>query len=238
MSAIFSALTNAITGQGKGFFDIKIPNFSIIKGVETDNVKSLGQLVTSVTDSAQNLIQVGKMAYCAGLMLANPGMLLGVLDNVANNLLAAATDIADRLAAQVKGQITQALSQISGSISGLVNNALGFLGSILDVVEAVENMFDDAIKIGELDFDAFMSEEDCQYMFATMAACMLNKFLGNKLQSFEQKISGKITEAGDKLNSAIASELTDVNSLSSYLEREKFMMEKAAKQINGIDNLI
>ena len=67
---------------------------------------------------------------------------------------------------------------------------------------------------------------------------MLNKFLGNKLQSFEQKISGKITEAGDKLNSAIASELTDVNSLSSYLEREKFMMEKAAKQINGIDNLI
>jgi hypothetical protein len=171
-------------------------------------------------------------------MLANPGMLLGVLDNVANNLLAAATDIADRLASQVKGQITQALSQISGSISGLVNNALGFLGSILDVVEAVENMFDDAIKIGELDFEAFMSEEECQYMFATMAACMLNKFLGNKLQSFEQKISGKITEAGSKLNSAIASELTDVNSLSSYLEREKFMMEKAAKQINGIDNLI
>ena len=238
MSAIFSDLTNAITGQGKGFLDIKIPNFSIIKGLETDNVKSLGQLVTSVTDSAQNLIQVGKMAYCAGLMLANPGMLLGILDNVANNLLAAATDIADRLASQVKGQITQALSQISGSISGLVNNALGFLGSILDVVEAVENMFDDAIKIGELDFEAFMSEEECQYMFATMAACMLNKFLGNKLQLFEQKISGKITEAGDKLNSAIASELTDVNSLSSYLEREKFMMEKAAKQINGIDNLI
>jgi hypothetical protein len=103
---------------------------------------------------------------------------------------------------------------------------------------SIKNMFDDAFKIGELDFEAFMSEEDCQYMFASMAACMLNKFLGNKLQSFEQKISGKITEAGSKLNSAIASELTDVNSLSSYLEREKFMMEKAAKQINGIDNLL
>lgn len=238
MSSVFSALTNAITGKGKGFFDIKIPNFSISNGLESDSVKSIGELASSVLGSAQNLIQAGKMAYCIGLMIANPDMLLGILDNIANNLLAVAVDIADRLASQVKGQITQALSQITGSITGLVNNALGFLGSIIDVIEAVKNMFDDAFKIGELDFEAFMSEEDCQYMFASMAACMLNKFLGNKLQSFEQKISGKITEAGSKLNSAIASELTDVNSLSSYLEREKFMMEKAAKQINGIDNLL
>lgn len=238
MSSIFSALTNAITGQGKGFFDIKIPNFSLTGGVETDNVQSLGQLAASVTESAQNLIQVGKMAYCAGMMLANPEMLLGVLDNLANNMLAAATDMATRLASQVKGQLTMALSQISGSITGLVNNALGFLGSIVEVAKAIENLFDDAIKLGEVDFEGFMSEEECQYMFATMAACMLNKFLGNKLQAFEQKISGKITEAGSELNSAIANELKDVNSLSSYMEREKFMMEKAAKQINGVDNLI
>jgi hypothetical protein len=238
MSSIFSALTNAITGQGKGFFDIKIPNFSLSGGFETDQVQSLGQLAASVTESAQNLIQVGKMAYCAGMMLANPEMLLGVLDNLANNMLAAATDMATRLASQVKGQITMALSQISGSITGLVNNALGFLGSIVEVAKAIENLFDDAIKLGEVDFEGFMSEEECQYMFATMAACMLNKFLGNKLQAFEQKISGKITEAGSELNSAIANELKDVNSLSSYLEREKFMMEKAAKQINGVDNLI
>jgi hypothetical protein len=238
MSSIFSALTNAITGEGKGFFDIKIPNFSLTGGFETDQVQSLGQLAASVTESAQNLIQVGKMAYCAGMMLANPEMLLGVLDNLANNMLAAATDMATRLASQVKGQITMALSQISGSITGLVNNALGFLGSIVEVAKAIENLFDDAIKLGEVDFEGFMSEEECQYMFATMAACMLNKFLGNKLQAFEQKISGKITEAGSELNSAIANELKDVNSLSSYLEREKFMMEKAAKQINGVDNLI
>lgn len=238
MSSIFSALTNAITGQGKGFFDIKIPNFSLTGGFETDQVQSLGQLAASVTESAQNLIQVGKMAYCAGMMLANPEMLLGVLDNLANNMLAAATDMATRLASQVKGQLTMALSQISGSITGLVNNALGFLGSIVEVAKAIENLFDDAIKLGEVDFEGFMSEEECQYMFATMAACMLNKFLGNKLQAFEQKISGKITEAGSELNSAIANELKDVNSLSSYLEREKFMMEKAAKQINGVDNLI
>lgn len=238
MSSIFSALTNAITGQEKGFFDIKIPNFSLTGGFETDQVQSLGQLATSVIDSAQNLIQVGKMAYCAGLMIANPEMMLGILDNLANNMLAAATEIASRLASQVKGQLDQAIAQVTGSITGLINNALGFLGSIVEVAKAIENLFNDSIKLGELDFEGFMTEEECQYMFASIAACMLNKFIGSKLQSFEQKISGKITEAGDKLNSAVAKELSDVNSLSSYMEREKFMMEKAAKQINGIDNLL
>ena len=36
----------------------------------------------------------------------------------------------------------------------------------------------------------------------------------------------------------VAENLADVNSVSSYVERERFMMEKATKQINGINNLI
>ena len=75
-------------------------------------------------------------------------------------------------------------------------------------------------------------------MFATLAACMLNKFLGSKLQSLEQKLSGSIIEAGSKLNSKITESLADVNSVSSYIERERFMMEKATKQINGISNML
>lgn len=238
MASPLSALTNVVTGKGKGFFDLKIPGFSISKGFESDSVQSLGQLALSVTDSAQELIQVGKMAYCAGKALANPGMVLNVLDTLANNLLSAATEMATRLADLALGQINQALSQVTGSITGLIKNALGFLGALIDVIEAIKNLFDDAWNIGSLDFEMFMSEEDCEYMFATMAACMLNKFLGNKLQSFEQKIAGKITEAGQELNSAIAENLADVNTLSSYMERERFMMEKATKQINGLDNML
>jgi hypothetical protein len=238
VSKIFSALTNAISGGGKGFFDIKLPGFSLTGGFETSSISSLGELAVSVTSSAQNLIQAGKMAYCVGKMLTNPGMLLGTLDILANNLLAAATEIASRLASQVMGQLNQALSQITGSITGLINNALGFLGSIIDLAESIKNFVDNLLNLGVSDWELFMSDEECEYMFATMAACMLNKFLGNKLQEFEQKISGKITEAGDKLNSAISSNLADVNSLSSYIEREKFMMEKATKQINGVSNLI
>ena len=238
MASPFSALTKMITGHGNGFINVKIPGFSITGGVETSSVSSIGELVTSITSSAQNLIQVGKMAYCAGKMLTNPGMLLNTLDMIGNNLLAAATDIAGRLANLVQGQLYQALSQITGSITGLVNNVLGFLGSILNLIEAIENLIDDMTNIGISDFDAFMSEEECEYMFVTLASCMLNKFLGSKLSEFENKVAGKITKAGNALNSAIADNLADVNSLSSYVERERFMMDKATKQINGLDNLL
>lgn len=238
MSSALSALTRAITGKGKGFLDIKLPSFGNDFSLGTSNVASLGELATSITSSASNLIKATNMVYCAGQMLTNPGMLLNVLDMVGNNLLAAAVDMADRLFAVCKGQITQALSQITGSIQGLVDNALGFLGSIVDLCEAIDDLLDSLKNIGLNDYEMFMSKEDCEYMFASLAACMLNKMLGSKLQKLEQKIAGKITEVGQDLNSAIANELTDVNTMSSYLERERFMMEKATKQIKGVDSLL
>ena len=238
MSSPLSALTRAISGGGKGLLNIRVPSFGNNFSLGTSNVASIGELATSITNSASNLIKAANMVYCAGQMITNPGMLLNVLDMVGNNLLAAATDMASRLFAICKGQITQALSQITGSIQGLVNNALGFLGSILDLCEAIGDLIESLKNIGVNDYDIFMSKEDCEYMFASLAACMLNKMLGSKLQKLEQKIAGKITEVGQDLNSAIASELADVNTMSSYLERERFMMEKATKQIKGVDSLL
>lgn len=235
---MFSALTNQVSGGGKGFFDIKLPGFSIAKGVETSSVSSLGQIATSFASSVQNLIQGANMLYCVGRAITNPKMLLNTLDVLGGNILAAATEIASRLASQVRGQLNAALGQITGSIDGLIRNSLGFLGSIIDLCDALKNFIQNVFSLGDSDYKLGLSDEECEYMFATMAACMLNKFLGNKLKSFEQKISGKIATTGTELNSAIAKELADVNSLSSYAEREKFMMEKATKQINGLNTLI
>lgn len=238
MASPLSALTRSITGGGKGFIDIKVPSFGGDFSLGTSSVGSLGELASSITSSAGNLIKGANMLYCAGQMLTNPGMLLNVLDMVGNNILAAATDMADRLASLCKGQIEQALSQITGTIEGLVKNALGFLGSIGDLANSVIDLIDSLSNIGKGDFDIFMSKEDCEFMFASLAACMLNKMLGSKLQKLEQKIAGKITQVGTSLNSAIADSLSDVNTMSSYLERERFMMEKATKQIKGVENLL
>lgn len=198
----------------------------------------MGEIVTGVVSSAKNLIQVGKMAYCAGQMLTNPGMMLNVLDVLAGNAFGAATEMAGRLAALVRGQLVQGIGQIVGSVSGLIGSAFSFLGSIANLVASIKDFVNGLFSLGESDWDAFMSEEECEYMFATMAACMMNKFLGSKLQKLEGKISSEIIESGDKMNSFLADQLGDVNSVSSYMERERFMMEKATKQINGINNLI
>lgn len=221
-----------------GFIDVRLPGFSISGGFETSSMGSLGELATSVVSSAQNLIQVGKMAYCAGQMIANPSMMLGVLDTLAGNALSAATEMAGRLANLVKGQLMQGIGQVVGSVSGLIGSAFGFLGSIFNLVSSIKNFVEGLFNLGESDWDAFMSEEDCEYVFATMAACMMNKFLGSKMRKLEGKISNEIIKSGDKMNSFLADQLGDVNSVSSYLERERFMMEKATKQINGINNLI
>lgn len=226
------------SSSASSLFNVKIPAFSLSQGFEYTGAKSLGGLVNSVVSSAQNLLQGAKLAYCVGKMITDPSMMLGVLDTLGNNILAAATEIAGRLANLVKGQIDQALAQISGTITGFVNNVLGFLGSIVDLAKAIANLYDSIMNIGFKDWEDFMSEEDCEYIFAALAACMLNKFLGNKLQELERKLSDKIISAGTSLNSAIAENLADVNSVSSYVERERFMMEKATKQINGINNLI
>ena len=237
MASISSALLRTITGNGSGFFDVKLPGFSITGGFETSSVQSLGEMATSVVSSAQNLIQVGKLAYCVGKMIANPSMALGVLDTLTNNVLAAATQIATRLAGLIKGQISMAIGQVIGSVISLVDSVFGFLGSIADFIKAIKDFVEIISNLGLGDWDDFMAEEDCEYIFATIAACMLNKLLGNKLQELENKLSSEIIEAGDKMNSVIADQLSDVNSVSSYLERERFMMQKATKQINGINNL-
>lgn len=238
MASPMDLLGSIIGGGNKGLFNIKIPTFSLSQGFDSQGVKSIGGVVNSVVDSAQNLLQGARLAYCLGTMITNPAMFLGMLDTLANSAVAAAADMASRIASLVKGQITQALSQITGTITGLINNVLGFLNSILNLYDSILNLIESLKNIGNWDWEDFMAEEDCEYIFAMMAACMLNKFLGSKLQELEQKISNKIIETGSQLNSAIAENLADVNTVSSYIERETFMMNKATKQINGINNLI
>ena len=215
MPNIASSLLRSITGKGSGFLDLKIPGFSISGLFETSSVGSLGEMATSLVSSAQNLIQVGKLAYCVGKMIANPAMMLGVLDGLANNVLAAAAQIGSRLSSLLRGQINLAIGQVVGSINNLIGSAFSFLGSIADLIKALKNFIITIYELGDSDFELFMGEEDCEYIFATIAACMMNKFLGNKLQNLEDKISGEIIKTGDELNSHIADQLSDVNSVSN-----------------------
>ncbi len=203
----------------------------------TDLAESIYDKALEVIASSEKLSQVANMAYCVGRAIQNPTMLLNSLSMVGNNILAATLQMAERIVNVAYGQICEALGQFTSMISNLLNSALAFINSMIDVLDALLNLINKVDTHESKRYQANMSDEDCEYMFASMAACMLNKLLGSKLKKLEEKITNKITDTGEKLNSAIANELADVNSMSAHIDRQTMMMKKAEAQIKGWDTM-
>lgn len=243
-SQVQAAATN-IVGPNKdeepSFLDIKLPTgvyLAAVVGISigTDYVESLVDKAKNVIAGSEKLSQIANMSYCIGRSIANPSMLLNSLSMIGNNILAATLQMAERIVSVAYGQITQALGQFTSLISNLLDSALSFINSMIKVLDAFLSLFNRVDKKQSIDYQANMSDEDCEWMFASMAACMLNKLLGSKLRKLEEKITNKITDTGEKLNSAIADELADVNSMSAHIDRQTMMMRKAEAQVRGWDS--
>ena len=216
--------------QDFGALDASNPIISI--------VGTASSFATDAADALGDITQLAKMAYCIGQAFTNPGMVLGVLDNLANNLMGVALDMADRILASMQGQINQAIGQITGTAINAINAAFGFLNAVVDFAETTINLLESIAKLGSGNLEFKVSQEECEFMFAAMAGCMLNQLLGDKLRNFENKITGKITEIGSDINGKIADELASTNAVSNYVSHQSFLMNKATTQINGINNLI
>lgn len=248
MSDSLSTLNASITGDSTGVTSERFPGVpqpATVDSKESNPIQTLGEIALSVTLSATGLMQAARTAYCAGLALTNPMMLLDTVGLMAKGASSLVLDMAERMAELIKSQITGALSQINSSFSNLAQNALGFVDGLKKFINSIDNLlssiknFVDNVKItANLEYEDFCSKEDCEFMFAMMGACLLSKLMGNKLQELEQKVSSKIMDAGASLNEAVAEGLAGVNNISGYLEREKFMLEKAAVQMDGLQNII
>lgn len=236
MPSSLSVLTNSLTGgsAGKGLFNLSIPSVTLdnIVSIEKDQVSSLSQLYSSVVESVQNLNQLAHTAYCIGMVITDPSMLLNVLNQIAGSVAAVAYDMAQRIATLIENQILGAFGQIAGTILHVVSSVLNFLQALLNIYNAIKKIIENLSKMSLDNLDDFMSKEQCEMMLAMMGACLLNKLFGDKLNEFENKVTKAITETGTKINDAISKELTDVNNMASYLDHEAFMMNKATEQLN------
>ena len=243
-SQLQAAATN-IVGPNKdeepSFLDTKIPSQVYFVGlvgvgVAASYAESLVQKAKTVIASSEKLSRIANMTYCVGRAISNPSILLNSLSMVGNNILAATLQMAERIVSVAYGQIAQALGQFTSLISNLLDSALSFINSMVKVLDAFLSLFNRVDRKQSIDFQANMSDEDCEWMFASMAACMLNKLLGSKLRKLEEKITNKIVDTGEKLNSALADELADVNSMSAHIDRQTMMMKKAEAQVRGWDS--
>ena len=211
---------------------------------ETNPYETLGQMAANIATNAMDLTQVARTAYCTKELLTNPAMMLNSVELMAKTASSIALDMAERMTHLVSSQLTQALSQINGTFISLTTNALGFVGGLRTFLDSVKKLlqvignFIDNLKIGaNAEYDDFCKKEDCEFMFAMMGACLLGRLLGNKLQEFEQNVSNKIINAGSDFNQAVADSLYTANNISGFLEREQFMMQKAAKQLDGLHRM-
>lgn len=175
-------MAGLIKGDG-GFLDIKIPVLDFQKGYSEVGVSSLGGAASSLINSAQNVMQAAKLGWCMLGGFSGAGFLGawgGMLNIVANSALAVAMSVAGRLANLVKGQITQALSQVLGTTIGTLNSFFGFANSILGLAQSIKDLYNSFGKLGDINLNNFFKTEDCEYIFAAIASCMLNQLLRKK----------------------------------------------------------
>lgn len=230
---------------GKGNNVPRIPGIPQQEGSsETNPYETLGQMAANIAINAMDLTQAARTAYCTKELLTNPAMMLNSVELMAKTASSIALDMAERMTHLVSSQITQALSQINGTFISLTTNALGFVNGLRTFLDSVKKLlqvignFIDNLKIdANAEYDDFCKKEDCEFMFAMMGACLLGRLLGNKLQEFEQNVSNKIINAGSDFNQAVADSLYTANNISGFLEREQFMMQKAAKQLDGLHRM-
>lgn len=231
-----SDLTNSITKTlaDNPIYKLNVPagSASFLNSKDGAGSLGIGGLANVISQTVGNLNQLVHTAYCIGQAITNPMMLLNVLDQIGGNLMATAIDMASRVVNCISGQITGMFNTIAGTVLNVLNSVLSFLNSIENLVDALLKIFDNLKQNGLKSFYKFMSQEDCEFMLAQMAMCMMNKLFGDKLTKLENKVTNAITEKGQSMNQALTNQLADTNSMANFVRHESFMVDKATAQLN------
>lgn len=235
-----TSIANKINGVTRdavngSLFNVKIPsnNVTQIMGLDGTNISSIGGAVDAVRKAAQTVVQGLRMAGCVVSTLANPKSALNVLNQIGGMLATYAIQFANDVVNAIGAQIKQLIAQSLGTAMGAVSAVFGLLTSIANLVDAIIDIFDNFKDLGFSKRKFWLDQEDCEAMFAMVAACYMNKLFGSKLEKFKQKTLDKITETGQDINQHLADELADVNTVSNYMQRESFMLNKATAQLRA-----
>ena len=206
---------------------------------ESWELGSVEGIANTIKDLQQGISTTATMAYCATTLFTIKGG-LEFLDRLALGADSAIASILDQVIDAVATQISMAAQQVIGSFTSLLDALANLVQSVLLIADALTNLWDSWTNWAEWKFKIDIDKKACMDMYAAIAGCLLNKYLGPYLEDFTSKIVGKINEVGNNFNDALYDSLSDVNTFTSYSKQESFLLKKASIQIKGLtkENLL
>lgn len=193
------------------------------------DVESLSDLKNAASEIAGTVVSTYNLVSC----LFSASGWAGMIESIVFNLSTATMQILQQVFDAIAVQLRAAFNQIIGSIMNFITSILNLISTILLLWEAIKGL-GDWFNISWNKLKLAFDRENCAELMSTIAACYLNKFLGPLFDKIEGALVGAVNDAGGALNNFLSEQLEDVNTMSEYLDRESFLLKKAAIQINGL----
>lgn len=236
--------TNKIVGVTNPFSsgtNVSVGSWGRIMGIDDLSFGSLEDTKRSISDIKAALSQTITTAACLKYMVYdNPTEMLNFLDQLVTGAVGAVGSVIDEIYDAIYYQISTAVNQVVGSILAVIDALSDLIGSIMTLCSVITDTVQSWLNWGNLKIELELQQENCKDMFSSIAACLLNKFLGSYLEEFTEKIVGKINDVGNDINDKLYEELQDADTFSSFATQEAFLLKKAAIQIKGLskENII
>ena len=239
ITRITNKLVNITSGSSTG---TNIPTNAVLSvlGITEDlGFGSLTEIKNSISSIVGGVSKGVTMIKCAyDLLTTDAG--LDFLLKLASSLDNAVQSVIDQIFDAVATQVSIAAQQIIGAVVSFIRAIANLINSIILIAEALKALWDSWTDWSNWKWNFNLENEACSDMFAAIAGCLLNKFLGPYLDEFTSKIVGKIHEIGNDFNDKLYDEFQDVNMFSSYANQEAFLLKKASIQMKGLtkENLL
>lgn len=200
---------------------------------------SISEIKESISEITGAVSKGYVMVRCA-IDLFTTGAGLEFLQKLASGVDAAIQSVIDEIFDAVSTQVSLAAQQVVGAITSLIDAILNLVNSVLLIAESLKELWESWSDWNKDWIDWRYNKDACADMYASIAACLLNKLLGPYLDKFTEKVTGKINEIGNNFNEKLYDELQDVNTFSSYANQEAFLLKKASIQMKGLtkENLL
>lgn len=239
VTSFTNKLLNITSGSQLG---TNIPTNSVMRALGVDGTLGLGSVEDiqyTISELKEGITNATTFAYCAYNLLSIEGA-LDFLDRLANGMDSAIASILDQVIDSIATQISMAAQQVIGAFTSLLDALANLVQTVILIADSLSDLWNSWTDWSNWKFQMNIEKEACMDMYASVAGCLLNKYLGPYLEDFTDKVVGKINEVGNNFNDALYDSLSDVNTFTSYANQEAFLLKKASIQIKGLtkENLL